>query len=180
VLGVGVGTLKEEFELLGAPFEDRGARADDAIRALRAIWGQSWAAYTGTHYDFADWWVTPRAPRTEVPILVGGRTRRSLRRAIELGDGWAPFALDLHQIRETLAWGRALDSWGSRGDSGFEVLVSSPRLDPAGDPAITRAFAEAAVAAGVTHWGADLTSRSAEHYVEQLEALQGLVASVTG
>ena len=65
VLGVGVGTLKEEFALLGAPFEDRGPRADDAIRAIRAIWGQPWATYAGTHYDFADWWVMPHAPANQ-------------------------------------------------------------------------------------------------------------------
>ena len=35
ILGVGVGTLKEEFDLLGVPFDDRGARADDALRALK-------------------------------------------------------------------------------------------------------------------------------------------------
>ena len=134
VLGVGVGTLKEEFALLGAPFEDRGPRADDAIRAIRAIWGQPWATYAGTHYDFADWWVMPHVPRTKLPILVGGRTRRSLRRAIELGDGWAPFALNLDQIQETLAWGRSLDGWAHRGETRFEVLARSPRLDPSGDP----------------------------------------------
>ena len=35
VLGVGVGTLKEQFDLLTAPFDNRGPRSDDALRALR-------------------------------------------------------------------------------------------------------------------------------------------------
>ncbi len=179
VLGVGVGTLKEEFALLGAPFEDRGPRADDAIRAIRAIWGQPWATYAGTHYDFADWWVMPHAPRTKLPILVGGRTRRSLRRAIELGDGWAPFALNLDQIQETLAWGRSLDGWAHRGETRFEVLARSPRLDPSGDPSATRAHLEAAVTAGVTQWGAEIVGRSAQHYLEQLDALQQVVTGHT-
>ena len=51
VLGVGVGTLQKGFELIGATFEGRGARADDAIRALRAVWGRDWANYEGDHYS---------------------------------------------------------------------------------------------------------------------------------
>ena len=47
ILGVGVGTLQEEFDLLGAPFEDRGARADDALRALRASLSTKEPAYDG-------------------------------------------------------------------------------------------------------------------------------------
>ena len=48
VLGVGVGSLEEEFELLGVPFEDRGARADDALRALRASLAQREPSYDGS------------------------------------------------------------------------------------------------------------------------------------
>ena len=47
ILGVGVGSLREEFDLLGAPFDDRGARADDALRALRASLSQPEPAYQG-------------------------------------------------------------------------------------------------------------------------------------
>src|SRR5204862_6225581 len=52
VLGVGVGSLAEEFALLGAPFADRGERADDAMRALRAALSQSRPEYHGTFYEF--------------------------------------------------------------------------------------------------------------------------------
>src|SRR5438270_11233400 len=50
ILGVGVGSLREEFDLLGAPFDDRGARADDALRALRASLSRTEPAYQGDHY----------------------------------------------------------------------------------------------------------------------------------
>jgi len=179
VLGVGVGTLREEFELIDSPFEGRGARADDAIRALRAVWGRPWASYSGDHYDFADWWVFPHAPRTELPILVGGRTRRSLRRAIELGDGWSPFALTLDEIADVLAWGRALPAWEARGAGDFDLLYSSEELDPAGDPEGTGEVLRRAHDVGVTQFGAHLASRSREHYVEQLAALAALEAGLT-
>ncbi|HLN43150.1 MAG TPA: LLM class flavin-dependent oxidoreductase, partial [Acidimicrobiales bacterium] len=50
VLGVGVGSLEAEFELLGAPFADRGERADDALRAIRASFSRRVPSYSGTHY----------------------------------------------------------------------------------------------------------------------------------
>src|SRR5262249_3671357 len=53
ILGVGVGTLKEEFDLLGAPFDDRGARADDALKALRAALPTNEPAYHGEYYSFS-------------------------------------------------------------------------------------------------------------------------------
>src|SRR4051812_31473271 len=81
ILGVGTGTLEEEFTLLGAPFADRGVRADDALRALRAALSEARPQYSGDHFAFADYLVEPHAVRDRVPIWVGGRTARSLRRA---------------------------------------------------------------------------------------------------
>jgi len=50
LLGVGVGSLRAEFDLLGAAYDDRGDRADDALRALRASWGRSRPSYHGRYY----------------------------------------------------------------------------------------------------------------------------------
>jgi probable F420-dependent oxidoreductase len=180
VLGVGVGTLKDEFVLIGADFEGRGDRADDAIRAIKAIWGRDWAAYHGSHYDFSDWWVVPHAPRTEVPVWVGGRTRRSVRRAVELGEGWMPFGLDLAQIGELLQWGKSLPTWKDRAGKSFDILVTSPELpdlDPLGDRDGIVARLREVHDAGVTLWGTGLVSRSKQHYLEQLAALSEIAAS---
>ena len=93
ILGLGVGSLKEEFDLLGAAFEDRGARGDDALRALRASLSTLRPEYDGPYYSYSDVVVDPCARQERVPLWIGGRTRRSLRRAVELGDGWLPFGL---------------------------------------------------------------------------------------
>src|SRR4051794_31503333 len=61
VLGVGVGSLAEEFALLDAPFDDRGARADDAMRALRAALSRQRPEYHGEFYDFDGFVVEPCA-----------------------------------------------------------------------------------------------------------------------
>ncbi|EUA89272.1 F420-dependent oxidoreductase family protein [Mycobacterium ulcerans str. Harvey] len=126
ILGVGVGSLKEEFDLIGAPFENRGARADDALRALRAALSVPEPRYHGEFYSFRDMVVDPCAVQKRLPIWVGGRTLRSLRRATSLAEGWVPFGISLGEARD----------WLSRFDigSGFEVVLSSPEpLNPIGD-----------------------------------------------
>jgi alkanesulfonate monooxygenase SsuD/methylene tetrahydromethanopterin reductase-like flavin-dependent oxidoreductase (luciferase family) len=106
ILGVGVGSLREEFELLDASFDDRGPRADDAMRALRAALSKREPEYHGPYYDFSGFVVDPHACQARVPLWVGGRTARSLRRAVALGDGWAPFGLRTAELGEMLARAR--------------------------------------------------------------------------
>jgi probable F420-dependent oxidoreductase len=164
VLGLGVGTLEREFELLGAPFADRGDRADDALRALRASLGRREVEHHGPHYDFADLVVEPHAVNPHVPLWIGGRTRRSLRRAVELADGWAPFWLDVAEVGEWLARYELPD--------GFEVVAQPPGVvDPIADPGGVDAVLAEWAAAGATVVDLHLAHRSLDHYLEQLEAL---------
>jgi probable F420-dependent oxidoreductase len=166
ILGVGVGSLREEFELLGAPFEDRGARADDALVALRASLSREEPAYRGSHYDYDGFVVRPCAVQPRVPLWVGGRTRRSLRRAATLADGWAPFGVTAAQVTDWLA--------GVDLPDGFEVVISPERaLDPSdGASACVDALGGLATA-GTTIVAARVVHHSLAHYLEQLEALAG-------
>ena len=173
VLGVGVGTLREEFDLLGAPYEDRGARADDALGAIRAGWGRSEVAYRGMYYEYGPVAVEPHAPRTDVAVWVGGRTKRSLRRAVDLGDGWAPFAVTPDEVKLWLA-GVALPT-------GFDVVLSPARpLDPADDPDATRQALDELAAAGATVVHAAFVHHDLDGYLAQLEALAALAAPSAG
>ena len=132
ILGVGVGTLQEEFDLLGAPFEDRGARADDALRALRASLSEEEPAYDGEHYSFGGLIVDPCAVQEHVPIWVGGRTLRSLRRAVALGDGWCPFGVKAATATEWL--GRGRPPTGLRRRAGSGATSRSRRGNPPQPP----------------------------------------------
>ncbi|TQF74548.1 LLM class F420-dependent oxidoreductase [Rhodococcus spelaei] len=166
-LGLGVGSLREEFDLLGAPFEGRGARADDALRALRAALGKPTPEYHGEFYDFEDIVVEPHAMQQHLPLWIGGRTPRSLRRAVELGDGWVPFGLRLDDLTAMLAKHPV--------PAGMEIVLSAGRaLDPAGSPdaalrALTRLRDAGATVASVT-----VDATSSTHYCDQLAALEQL------
>ncbi len=90
VLGVGAGWLREEFDALGVPFEDRGARLDEYIDALRALWTEDKASFEGTFISFRECISRPRPVNGTVPVVVGGHTARAARRAGERGDAFFP------------------------------------------------------------------------------------------
>lgn len=167
ILGVGVGSLKEEFDLIGAPFEDRGPRGDDALRALRASLSDNEPAYDGEFYSFGGLTVDPCALQSHLPIWVGGRTKRSLRRAITLADGWCPFGISVATAGE---WLRSREI-----PADFEVvLAADASLDPVDHPETTSETLRAMEVAGTTVVSARFLHRSLEHYLEQIEALAEL------
>jgi probable F420-dependent oxidoreductase len=167
ILGVGVGSLREEFDLIGAPFDDRGARGDDALRALRAALPTNEPAYQGEFYSFGGLTVDPCALQPHMPIWVGGRTKRSLRRALTLADGWCPFGVSIDTAAE---WLGARDV-----PPGFEVVLPADRpLDPVGKPEATKETLEMMAAAGTTTVFAYFIHHSLEHYLEQIHALAEL------
>ena len=178
VLGVGVGTLAEEFALLDVPFAGRGARYEDALRALRAAFGRREPSYAGTHYRFADVLVDPCGVQPDVPIWLGGRTARSLRRALAFGDGWGPFGLGLEQLGALLAKARGSHEWRERTRPFALVLPIDVQLDPL-DPAERAQLAERSEryrALGTTVLNLRLRHRSLRHYLEQLDVVAREVA----
>lgn len=170
VLGLGVGSLREEFELLGVPFEDRGIRADDALGALRASLSGPHPTYRGTHYEFSELVVRPHAVQNRVPLWIGGRTRRSLRRAIEHGDGWVPFGLTHQEVAAMLA------TVVLPRDFAIALTLES-RIDPIADRTGTARALDKVAKTGATVAGASIHARDVGHYCEQLESLREIAVS---
>ncbi|MEU8119796.1 TIGR03619 family F420-dependent LLM class oxidoreductase [Spirillospora sp. NPDC049024] len=167
-LGLGVGSLEEEFDLLGAPFADRGARADDALAALRASLSRRTPEYRGEYYAYSGLVVEPHAVQERVPLWIGGRSGRSLRRALT-ADGWVPFGLPLRTLAGMLA--------DADVPPGFDVVLAPTRpLDPIGAPDASGTALARLREAGATIAGVRMESRSAAHYCEQLAALRALAA----
>ncbi|HTY29249.1 MAG TPA: LLM class F420-dependent oxidoreductase, partial [Mycobacterium sp.] len=92
-LGVGVGWSREEFEALGIPFERRAARTADYVAAMRTLWRDEIASYTGEFVNFAAIRVNPKPVRGRIPVLLGGNSDAALRRVARWGDGWYGFNL---------------------------------------------------------------------------------------
>ncbi len=178
VLGVGVGTLAEEFALLDAPFDGRGARYEDALRALRAAFGAREPSYAGTHFRFHGHIVDPCGVQAHVPIWLGGRTPRSLRRALVFGDGWDPFGLSPEQLEAMLASARGWREWRER-TTPFELVLSlEEKLDPtdAGERDRLTVLLERYRALGATTMNLRFRHASLAQYLAQLDAFATSVA----
>lgn len=119
-LGVGLGWTPEEFEWCGAPFEGRGARADESIEVLRLILGGGLVEYHGKHFGF-DRLVMSPAPSAPVPIYVGGHTEVALRRAARVGDGWSSAMMRFDDLRRTIDRLATLRAEYGRADVPFEI-----------------------------------------------------------
>ena len=171
ILGVGVGSLAEEFALLGADFAGRGARYEDSLRALRAALGRREPEYHGSHYDFSGFIVDPCAVQEHVPIWIGGRSPRSLRRALGFADGWDPFGLDLAQLDALLRRAREWPEWVARTEP-FEVALSPEQpieLDDRAQVDQTREIIERLRSIGATAVNLRFRHRSLDHFLELLE-----------
>jgi len=111
ILGVGAGYLHQEFSALGVPFDERGARTDEAIDVLRALWNQAHPRFRGRFTSFSNIQAQPRPVQAGgPPIVVGGTSLAALRRAVLKAQGWYGFALDLEQTREVIGRIRALEA----------------------------------------------------------------------
>ena len=101
ILGVGVGgEYPPEFEAVGIPLAERGARADEALAILKLLWSGDPASFEGRFYRLPEVRLNPPpAQPGGPPIWVGGRSWAARRRAAQDGDGWFPYLVDPEQYR---------------------------------------------------------------------------------
>ena len=128
-VGIGVGYVERELRALGASLADRGARTDEYLAAVRQLWDEPTPSFAGRFVCFADVLQRPRpVQRPHPPIVIGGHSPAAYRRAVQSGNGWYGWELDLEQtaraldaLRETAArYERAADL------GGLEITVTPP------------------------------------------------------
>lgn len=89
-LGVGIGWNPVEYQALGVPFEQRGARLTEQVDLLRKLWAEPTVTYRGRFHDVEEAGLNPLPPRRAVPVWFGGTAEAVLRRTGRIGDGWMP------------------------------------------------------------------------------------------
>jgi alkanesulfonate monooxygenase SsuD/methylene tetrahydromethanopterin reductase-like flavin-dependent oxidoreductase (luciferase family) len=105
IVGVGVGWLREEIEMLGVPYERRGAWSDEALDVMKRCWADERSKHAGEFFRFGDVGCYPKPVQEPYPPLwIGGRSPAAYRRVARFGDGfhaaWSPPDLMRDQIRE--------------------------------------------------------------------------------
>lgn len=121
-LGVGMGWCEEEFELMNQPFARRGARADEMLELLTALWSGEWVEHHGEFYDVPRLEMNPPIP-SPVPIYVGGLSPVAYRRAAR-HDGWVSDLISIEQAAEIRATIDDERTKLGRADTDFSMIVS--------------------------------------------------------
>ncbi|MEV2223558.1 MULTISPECIES: TIGR03619 family F420-dependent LLM class oxidoreductase [Nocardia] len=121
--GVGISPWPDDFEIMGVPFERRGARMDECIDIVRGLTAGGYFEYHGEFYDLPPIKISP-VPTEPIPILIGGHSGPALRRAAQRGDGWMHAGGDPAELDRLLAKLDVLRAeYGTRKD--FEIHVIS-------------------------------------------------------
>ncbi|HVH17004.1 MAG TPA: LLM class F420-dependent oxidoreductase [Myxococcota bacterium] len=124
LLGVGIGWLEEEFEVVGVPFRERAARTEESVRALRSLWAPEPSRFEGRFYRWGpvESYPKPVQPRG-VPIVVGGHVEGAARRAARVGDGFFPARGELDLLAKLFAAMR--DECGKVGRKPEEIELTT-------------------------------------------------------
>ncbi len=143
IFGIGIGYLKPEFDAIGAPFDHKGPRSEEYLKAMLALWTMPKPEYHGRWVNFAGVNTMPRpVQKPHPPIVFGGHTREAYSRAARLAQGWYGFALDRDTTAKAIEGLKSACSAAKRKFDELEISVT-PRGRVDRDEA--RRFAELGV-----------------------------------
>ena len=185
ILGVGVGWMREEAEVLGMPWDRRGKRSDEQLEVFRTLFSEDDPSYDGEFYSFPVVGFEPKPVQNPVPVWVGGNSVAAYRRVAQFGHGF-------HAAFETLddiasGWAAVGEACDAVSRDRSEITLSLRYyLDPAAvmKPAVSVAGSTeqmiesvAQVAeTGVTHLVLDPVARGG--VAGRLDALRAFMSDV--
>jgi probable F420-dependent oxidoreductase len=142
--GIGIGWLKEEFDVLNMPFANRGAITDDFLAVMKALWQDEVSEFHGDHYVLPTCRLYPKPIQTpHPPIHVGGESDAALRRVAAHGQGWYSFNRLPHDLDEPLV--RLDEMLAAQGRARGDVQITvCPYFNPV-TPELIAAYAERGV-----------------------------------
>lgn len=123
--GIGIGYLKPEFDAIGAPFDHKGARTEEFLAAMIALWSMDQPEYRGKFVSFGGINAMPRPVQKPHPeIVFGGHTKEAYGRAARLANGWFGFALDVDATVKSVEELRAACKAAGRRFDDIEISVA--------------------------------------------------------
>jgi probable F420-dependent oxidoreductase len=122
--GIGVGWLREEFDVLNTPFDDRGKRTDEYLAVMKSLWCDETSSFSGSTYELPACRMYPKPVQApHPPIHVGGESAAAMRRAARLGQGWYSFNRLPADLDEPLARLGSVCEAEGRDRSELEITV---------------------------------------------------------
>jgi len=125
IFGIGIGYLKPEFDAIGAAFDHKGARAEEWLKAMIALWSMPKPEFNGKWVRFKGVNAMPRTAQQPHPeIVFGGHTKEAFSRAARLAKGWYGFAQDLDGTAKCVAGLKAACKEAGRKFEEVEVSIT--------------------------------------------------------
>lgn len=135
IFGLGVGWFEEEFEVLGQDFHNRGARTNDGLELMKALWDEDPVTYRGRYYSVEQAFFAPKpVQRPSPPIWVAGGGKAALKRAARFGDAWHPVRPSYAYLERSIA---ELDGYvkaAGRPAHSVQIAVKCPVVFQSGPP----------------------------------------------
>lgn len=130
ILGAGIGWMREEFEVLGMPFDNRGKRADEQLEIFDRLFTAETPSYDGDYYSFPEIKFEPKPVQAHVPVWIGGASEPAYRRTARFGDCFHAAFEPIEKVQQE--WQRVLELTDEAGRDA-EAMQLSIRLylDPA-------------------------------------------------
>lgn len=88
ILGCGVGWMREEAEILGMPWDNRGARTDEQLELFKTLFTQAVPSFNGQYYQLPEVGFEPKPIQQPVPFWIGGSSAAAMRRVARFGHGF--------------------------------------------------------------------------------------------
>jgi len=170
IFGTAAGWLKEEFDALGIPFEERGPRTDEALEIIQMLWTDDHitASFPVHGAEFEDIRAKPQ-PEEKIPIWIGGHADIALKRACRVGDGWHGGFLPIEDSAEAI---EKLKTYGHGNDFVISMRTNWDPLED--DPDRILSEINAYIEVGVTHFVPEPRQRKIGDYKRSVELLAGL------
>jgi probable F420-dependent oxidoreductase len=154
-LGLGVGFIPVEYEAMGVPFRQRGARMDEAIEVLKKVWTADHIVHRGRFYSLDDVGSEPKpVQKPHPPLLLGAGAPAALARAGRVANGWiANAGSSTAHFAEGISAVKAAAKAAGREDEVtiFEAAMAPQSPDP-GDNLEALRFVKAHGATDVLYW----------------------------
>ncbi|WIG57606.1 MAG: hypothetical protein OJF49_000351 [Ktedonobacterales bacterium] len=177
-LGIGVGWNPVEYQGLNENFHTRGARMDEQIAALRALWSDTAITFNGRWHTIEDAGINPLPVRRTIPIWMGGHSDAAIKRTARLGDGWLPQRRPDDESRAQVERLRAYTRAAGRPESAVAIEARlSLSLVPEDD---WHTYVDAWQAIGATHLTVNtmgLRLPTVEAHIERLRQVKAVLDS---
>ena len=185
ILGVGVGWMREEAEVLGMPWDRRGKRSDEQLEIFETLFSQPDPSFTGEFYAFPEVGFEPKPVQNPVPVWVGGNTPAAFRRVARYGHGFHAAFEPLTVV--SAQWEQVGAACEELGRSQDEITLSlryyldpasamKPEVSVGGSTEQMIEMVGNANAAGITHLVLDPVVRGG--LAGRLEALEAFMTDV--